>query len=126
MSRLERYRAEVLQRIASACRQARRDPEEVRLITVSKTRDLEEIRALHALGQQQFGENYVQEFIAKCDRLPPEILRPPIEWHFIGAIQGNKSRAVAERAQWVHSVDRLKIAERLSRQRPDQIGRAHV
>lgn len=121
MSRLERYRAEVLQRIASACRQARRDPEEVRLITVSKTRDLEEIRALHALGQQQFGENYVQEFIAKCDRLPPEILRPPIEWHFIGAIQGNKSRAVAERAQWVHSVDRLKIAERLSRQRPDHL-----
>ncbi len=107
-----------MQRIDSACRQARRAPDEIRLIAVSKTRAVDEIRALHALGQQQFGENYVREFVGKFDSLSHEAPRPALEWHFIGALQGNKSRAVAERADWVHSVDRLKIAERLSAQRP--------
>lgn len=118
MRRLESSRAQVLRRIDSACRLARRPSDQVRLIAVSKTRDIQEIRAMHGLGQRLFGENYVREFAFKCDALIEEALKPPIEWHFIGALQGNKSRAVAERADWVHSVDRLKIAERLSLQRP--------
>lgn len=117
MTQLEHSRASVERRIDAACRQAGRDRDSVRLIAVSKTRSEQEIRALHALGQRLFGENYVQEFIAKHDALAV-LLDPPPEWHFIGALQGNKTRPVAERAHWVHSVDRLKIAERLSAQRP--------
>ncbi|TVP80981.1 YggS family pyridoxal phosphate-dependent enzyme [Thioalkalivibrio sp.] len=117
MTQLEHSRASVERRIDAACRQAGRDRDSVRLIAVSKTRSEQEIRALHALGQRLFGENYVQEFVAKHDALAV-LLEPPPEWHFIGAMQGNKTRAVAERAHWVHSVDRLKIAERLSAQRP--------
>ncbi|MCA1788661.1 MAG: YggS family pyridoxal phosphate-dependent enzyme [Thioalkalivibrio sp.] len=118
MTQLEHSWASVKRRIDAACRQAGRDRNSVRLIAVSKTRSAQEIRRLHALGQRLFGENYVQEFIAKHDALAM-LLEPPPEWHFIGALQGNKTRAVAERAQWVHSIDRLKIAERLSAQRPD-------
>jgi pyridoxal phosphate enzyme (YggS family) len=117
MTQLEHSRASVERRIDAACRQAGRDRDSVRLIAVSKTRSEQEIRALHALGQRLFGENYVQEFIAKHDTLAV-LLEPPPEWHFIGALQGNKTRAVAERAHWVHSIDRMKIAERLSAQRP--------
>jgi PLP dependent protein len=117
MTQLEHSRASVEQRIDAACRQAGRDRDSVRLIAVSKTRSEQEICALYALGQRLFGENYVQEFVAKHDALAV-LLEPPPEWHFIGALQGNKTRAVAERAHWVHSIDRLKIAERLSAQRP--------
>jgi len=117
MTQLEHSWASVERRIDAACRQAGRDRDSVGLIAVSKTRSEQEIRALHALGQRLFGENYVQEFVAKHDALAV-LLEPPPEWHFIGAMQGNKTRAVAERAHWVHSVDRLKIAERLSAQRP--------
>ena len=80
------------------------------------------VRAAHAAGQRLFGENYVQEGIAKIDALAD--LRTgidPIRWHFIGPLQSNKTRAVAEQFDWVHSVDRLKIAERLSAQRPDTL-----
>jgi PLP dependent protein len=118
MTPLESARARVEQRIADACRQAGRARDSVHLVAVSKARSEREIRALHELGQRLFGENYVQEFVAKCDALGPSVLDPPPEWHFIGVLQGNKTRAVAERAHWVHSVDRLKIAERLSMQRP--------
>jgi len=118
MTQLEDSLARLEQRITAACRQAARDRGSVRLIAASKARSETEIRALHALGQQRFGESYVQEFAAKCDALAAQALKPPPEWHFIGAMQGNKTRAVAERAHWVHSVDRLKIAQRLSAQRP--------
>ncbi|TVP87477.1 MAG: YggS family pyridoxal phosphate-dependent enzyme [Thioalkalivibrio sp.] len=124
MTQLEDDRARVERRIAAACRQAGRERDEVRLLAVSKTRSTAEIRALHALGQRLFGENYVQEFVAKHDALTD--LDPPPEWHFIGALQTNKTRAVAERAAWVHGVDRLKIAERLSRQRPDAMAPLQV
>ena len=86
----------------------------VRLIAVSKTFPSEAIRAALQAGQFAFGENYVQEFTDKV----AELKDLPIEWHFIGPIQSNKTRIVAEYAHWVHSVDRLKIAERLSVQRP--------
>lgn len=105
-------------RIEAACREAGRDPDSVRLLAVSKTRDADEIRALHARGQTAFGENYVPELVAKHDALeaPPAPLG--LEWHFIGALQGNKTRAVAERTAWVHTIDRERIARRLSDQRP--------
>ncbi|WP_038052173.1 YggS family pyridoxal phosphate-dependent enzyme [Thioalkalivibrio sp. ALJ1] len=106
-------------RIEAACREAGRNPDSVRLLAVSKTRDVREIRALHACGQIAFGENYVPELVAKHDTLeaPPAPLG--IEWHFIGSLQSNKTRAVAERAAWVHTVDRERIARRLSDQRPE-------
>lgn len=111
----------VRQRIATACEQTGRAPDSVRLLAVSKTRSGDDIRALHALGQTAFGENYVQELIDKHDTLeaPPEPLG--LEWHFIGPLQSNKTRPVAERAAWVHSVDRERIARRLSDQRPDEL-----
>ncbi|AKJ96165.1 alanine racemase [Thioalkalivibrio versutus] len=106
-------------RIQAACREAGRDPDSVRLLAVSKTRGADEIRALHALGQAAFGENYASELVEKHDSLeaPPTPLG--LEWHFIGALQGNKTRAVAERAAWVHTIDRERIARRLSDQRPE-------
>ncbi|SEA69169.1 YggS family pyridoxal phosphate-dependent enzyme [Paraburkholderia sartisoli] len=107
----------VRQRIALAARVAGRDPRSVELLAVSKTFPAEDVRAAHAAGQRAFGENYVQEAVTKIEALVD--LRANLEWHFIGPLQSNKSKPVAENFDWVHSVDRLKIAERLSAQRPD-------
>ena len=108
--------AQVRLRVASACTAAGRDPQHVTLLAVSKTCSPQAVRAAHAAGQRAFGENYVQEALAKVDALAD--LRPALEWHLIGPLQSNKTRVVAETFDWVHSVDRLKIAERLSAQRP--------
>ncbi|MEM5386617.1 YggS family pyridoxal phosphate-dependent enzyme [Paraburkholderia phymatum] len=107
----------VHQRIALAAQVAGRDPRSIALLAVSKTFPAEDVRAAHAAGQRAFGENYVQESLTKIEALPD--LRASIEWHFIGPLQSNKTRPVAEHFDWVHSVDRLKIAQRLSEQRPD-------
>jgi PLP dependent protein len=107
----------VRQRIALAAQVAGRDPRSVALLAVSKTFPAEDVRAAHAAGQRAFGENYVQEALTKLDALAD--LRESIEWHFIGPLQSNKTRPVAERFDWVHSIDRLKIAQRLAEQRPD-------
>ena len=109
----------VQQRIALAAQRADRDPRSIALLAVSKTFPAEDVRAAHAAGQRAFGENYVQEASAKIDALAD--LRASLEWHFIGPLQSNKTRAVAEHFDWVHSVDRLKIAQRLSEQRPDNL-----
>ena len=93
---------------------AGRDPGSVRLVAVSKQQGVPEIRAAWAAGQRDFGENFPQEAVPKLDALRDL----PVTWHFIGQLQANKSRAVAERFDWVHSVDRARIAERLSAQRP--------
>ncbi|WP_233862292.1 YggS family pyridoxal phosphate-dependent enzyme [Paraburkholderia adhaesiva] len=106
----------VQQRIAAAARNAGRDPHSVALLAVSKTMPAQDVRAAHAAGQRAFGENYVQEAVDKIEALVD--LRADLEWHFIGPLQSNKTRPVAERFDWVHSVDRLKIAQRLSEQRP--------
>ncbi len=90
----------------------------MQLIAVSKTFPAASIRELYALGQRDFGENYAQEFAEKYAGLTD---CPEIVWHFIGPLQSNKSRLVAERAHWVHTLDRLKIAERLSAQRPEPL-----
>ncbi|MGE5320357.1 MAG: YggS family pyridoxal phosphate-dependent enzyme [Hyphomicrobiaceae bacterium] len=101
-------------RIAGAAAAAARNPVDVCLLAVSKTFDAVAVRALAACGQREFGENYVQEALRKQAALGDL----PLVWHFIGPIQSNKTRAIAENFSWVHSVDRLKIAERLSAQRP--------
>jgi len=101
-------------RIARAVAEAGRDPAAVRLLAVSKTFGAAVVGGLAACGQREFGENYVQEALEK-----QAVLRDvSLVWHFIGPIQSNKTRAIAEHFSWAHSVDRLKIAERLSAQRP--------
>ncbi|MCX7145407.1 MAG: YggS family pyridoxal phosphate-dependent enzyme [Sulfuritalea sp.] len=105
-------------RIAAACIAAGRPLESVRLLAVSKTWPAASIREAIAAGQLAFGENYVQEAIDKKAELASLRPDPDLEWHFIGPLQSNKTRLVAENFAWVHSVDRLKIAERLSAQRP--------
>jgi len=104
----------VNERIRAACAAAGRPPETVRLLAVSKTWPAEAVRAAALAGQRAFGENYAQEGVAKVEALRGLGL----EWHFIGPLQSNKTRLVAEHFDWAHSVDRLKIAERLSEQRP--------
>ena len=105
---------EVRARIAGAAA-ATHDPATVRLVAVSKSFPPAAVRAVHALGQRDFGENYVQEALDKMAALAD---LPALEWHFIGPLQSNKAKPVAERFGWVHTVDRLKIAERLSATRP--------
>lgn len=107
----------VTERIDSALARHSRVPGSVTLLAVSKTRSSEELRALAGLGVTRFGENYLQEALEKMAALGDL----PLEWHFIGPIQSNKTRALAEHFDWVHSVDRLKIARRLSEQRPPEL-----
>jgi len=107
---------QVRTRIVTACTAAGRDPASVRLLAVSKTFDADAVRSAHAAGQRAFGENYVQEGVAKIEALAE--LRAQLEWHCIGPLQSNKTRVVAAHFDWVHSIDRLKIAERLAEQRP--------
>lgn len=103
-----------LRRLEAACREAGRPPESVILLAVSKTFPEAAIREAYAAGQRCFGESYLQEALQKLEALRDL----DIEWHFIGPIQSNKTRPIAEHFHWVHSVDRLKIAERLSAARP--------
>jgi PLP dependent protein len=119
MSDLTHHLAAVQQRIAQAAQAAGRDARSVELLAVSKTFPADDVRAVHAAGQRAFGENYVQEALNKIEELAD--LRASLEWHFIGPLQSNKTRPVAEHFDWVHSVDRLKIAQRLSEQRPDHL-----
>ena len=110
--------AAVRERIAAAERRFDRPPGSVALVAVAKTRPAGLIREAWEAGQRQFGENFVQEAAEKLDELS-ELAGPGgIEWHFVGALQANKSRTVAERFDWVHTVDRVRIARRLSDQRP--------
>ena len=101
--------------IAQSCASANRQSEDVQLLAVSKRHSAEAITEAYAVGQRAFGENYVQEMIEKSQQLA----ELDIEWHFIGPLQSNKTKDVAMTASWVHTVDRLKIARRLSEQRPE-------
>jgi len=115
MSRITNNLMQVKQRLELAAQDSNREPEEIELLAVSKTfpaSDIEE--AMHA-GQSAFGENYIQEAVEKITLLAK--LRPWLVWHFIGPLQSNKTKEAAENFDWVHSIDRLKIAERLSVQR---------
>lgn len=115
----ERYQT-VLDRIKRATEQAGRHAHSVQLLAVSKTKPIEAIEQIAQQGQTAFGENYVQEALQKIAQ------RPDLEWHFIGPIQSNKTKPIAEHFQWVHSVDRLKIAQRLSAQRPESLGPLNI
>jgi pyridoxal phosphate enzyme (YggS family) len=106
---------DVLARIARAARDSGRDPASVRLLAVSKAFPPEAIRAVHGLGQRAFGENYVQEGVLKMGRLSD---LADIEWHLIGPLQSNKAGVAASRFAWVQTIDRPKIAARLSAARP--------
>ena len=109
-----RYQA-VCERITQSVLQAGRQPHSVQLLAVSKTFPADQVAAVAALGQRDFGENYVQEAVDKITALQG---LPGLVWHCIGPLQSNKTRPVAEHFDWVHSLDRLKIAQRLSEQRP--------
>ena len=109
-----RYQA-VCERITQSVMQAGRQPHSVHLLAVSKTFPADQVAAVAALGQRDFGENYVQEGVDKITALQSVA---GLVWHCIGPLQSNKTRLVAEHFDWVHSVDRLKIAQRLSEQRP--------
>jgi len=104
----------VRNRIQAACAACGRTPEEVTLLAVSKTFGADAVQAAYAAGQAAFGENYIQEAVEKITALK----HLPLHWHCIGPVQSNKTRLVAEHFDWVHTVDRLKIAQRLSEQRP--------
>jgi pyridoxal phosphate enzyme (YggS family) len=119
MSHIDDNLQAVRGRIERAAETAQRAPDSVHLLAVSKTFPVDDIRTAFAAGQRAFGENYVQESLSKIEALAD--LRAKIEWHFIGPLQSNKTRPVAEHFDWVHSVDRLKIAQRLSEQRPDTL-----
>ncbi|MEQ1452814.1 YggS family pyridoxal phosphate-dependent enzyme [Acinetobacter seifertii] len=115
MNYLQDARQHVLQQIKTACEHVQRAPETVQLLAVSKTHPSERLREMYAVGQRAFGENYLQEALDKIEALHDL----DIEWHFIGHVQRNKTKHLAEKFDWVHGVDRLIIAERLSNQRGD-------
>jgi pyridoxal phosphate enzyme (YggS family) len=108
--------------LAKAAAEAKRPADHIRLLAVSKKKPLEAILEVASAGQREFGENFVQEGLDKIR----EAAREDLTWHFIGHLQSNKTRAVAENFQWVHTIDRLKIAQRLSRQRPFYAGDLNV
>lgn len=112
----------VTDRIGAAARLAGRDPASVRLLAVSKQQPAAVIRAAAEAGQADFGENYLQEALEKVDALRDL----PVTWHFIGQLQANKTRDIAAAFQWVHTLDRPRIAERLSAQRPHYAGPLEV
>ena len=112
----------VRQRVAASCRACGRDPAQVGLLAVSKTFGPEAVAQAYAGGQLAFGENYIQEAVEKIQALAAL----PLQWHCIGPVQSNKTRLVAEHFDWVQSIDRLKIAERLSAQRPPARGLLQV
>ncbi|QIO10438.1 YggS family pyridoxal phosphate-dependent enzyme [Acinetobacter lanii] len=113
MNSLQQARIQVLQQIQTACEHAQRDPSEVQLLAVSKTHPSEALAEMYQAGQRAFGENYLQEALDKIEQLKDL----EIEWHFIGHVQRNKTKHLAANFAWVHGVDRLIIAERLSSQR---------
>jgi pyridoxal phosphate enzyme (YggS family) len=115
MSMISDNLASVKEQIQAACAEFARSSDAVELLAVSKTFPQQAVREAYAAGQRCFGENYIQEGVEKTLALTD---LPDIEWHMIGPIQSNKTRLVAEHFHWVHSVDRLKIAQRLSEQRP--------
>ncbi|MCW5643556.1 MAG: YggS family pyridoxal phosphate-dependent enzyme [Rhodoferax sp.] len=122
MTTIETNLQAVRQRIAAACAAARRDAAQVQLLAVSKTFPAASVSDAIAAGQLQFGENYIQEAVAKIEALP----RAGITWHCIGPVQGNKTRLVAEHFDWLQSLDRLKIAQRLNEQRPQALAPLQV
>lgn len=122
-SAISKQIAKVYQQVGEACNKFRRDPAEVKVLAVSKTQSAAAVRAAAATGQRAFGENYLQEALEKQQQLTD---LPELEWHFIGAVQSNKTREIAENFAWLHTLDRQKIAQRLNDQRPAHLPRLKV
>ena len=122
MSTIHDNIAKVRARIREAAQASGRDPQTVQLLAVSKSKPADALREACACGQRDFGENYLQEALAK----QAELADLDLVWHFIGPIQSNKTKPLAEHFAWVHSVDRLKIAERLSDQRPAHLAPLNI
>ncbi|PHM73824.1 YggS family pyridoxal phosphate-dependent enzyme [Xenorhabdus kozodoii] len=123
MHNIEQNLHDVRNRIALAAQKCGRSPEEITLLAVSKTKPVEAIAEAIANGLREFGENYVQEGVEKIQHFNH---RDDLVWHFIGPLQSNKSRLVAEHFDWCHTIDRAKIAQRLSEQRPEKMPPLHV
>ncbi len=115
-NRLQLRLAQLGDRIAAACAQSHRNPAEITLLAVSKAQTLSQLQHAYALGLREFGESYLQEAVGKIKALPEDC-----RWHFIGPTQSNKTRAIAENFDWLHSLDRARIADRLNAQRPPQL-----
>ncbi len=118
MSTLEQRYQGVQAHIWSACEQVQRPKDEIKLLAVSKTKPAHMVETVYQLGQRSFGENYLQDAVDKITSLKH---LSDIEWHFIGPIQSNKTRTIAEHFQWVETLDREKIAQRLNDQRPTEL-----
>lgn len=124
ISALETRYRRVLDDIANGCIEPGRDPREIRLVAVSKKHPVEKVRAMAALGQKDFGENYLQEALQKIHALEDaETGEPGLTWHFIGHIQSRKCRDIAANFSWVHTVESVKVARKLSQHRGDQDNR---
>ncbi len=122
MPKIHDHLIQVQKRLAQALRQSQRASDGAQLLAVSKTKPAADVREAYAAGQRRFGENYLQEALEKQQQLADL----DIEWHFIGPIQSNKTRLIAENFDWVHSVDRLKIAQRLNDQRPAEMAPINI
>ncbi len=117
MNQLNGRYSQILEQLSAHEKQYERATNSVKLLAVSKRKPIEDIQSLYQLGQRDFGENYLQEALTKIS----SIAEKNIVWHFIGPIQSNKTTQIAENFHWVHSIDRLKIAQRLSNSRPDDL-----
>ncbi len=126
MTNIEQNTAAVRLRIQHSCHKAGRNSDAVTLLAVTKTVAPETIRQAIAAGQRDFGENYIAEGVEKITALAAETAQYGLRWHCIGPVQSNKTRLVAQYFDWVHTVDRLKIAERLNEQRPEGAKRLQV
>ena len=126
MTNIEQNLAAVRQRIQLSCHKAGRNSDGVTLLAVSKTVSPDAIRAAIAAGQRDFGENYIAKGVEKIAALAEETAQYGLQWHCIGPVQSNKTRLVAQHFDWVHTIDRLKIAERLNEQRPTNAKRLQV
>jgi pyridoxal phosphate enzyme (YggS family) len=126
MTNIEQNIATVRQRIHLSCHKAGRNSDEVTLLAVSKTVSPETIKLAIEAGQRDFGENYIAEGVEKIAALASETAKYGLQWHCIGPVQSNKTRLVAQHFDWVHTIDRLKIAERLNEQRPLNTKRLQV
>jgi len=126
MTNIQQNIATVRERIQLSCHKADRNSDDVTLLAVSKTVSAENIKLAVAAGQRDFGENYIAEGVEKIVTLAAETAQHKLQWHCIGPVQSNKTRLVAQHFDWVHTVDRLKIAERLNEQRPADAKRLQV
>ncbi|WP_429045554.1 YggS family pyridoxal phosphate-dependent enzyme [Aeromonas hydrophila] len=126
MNQIAEHLLQVKERIVQAASRAGRSRDHIQLLAVSKTKPLEAVCEAYATGQRRFGESYAQEAATKIDTLREQGVCADIEWHFIGPLQSNKSKLVAERFDWVQSVDREKLIERLNNQRPSGLAPLNV